>query len=67
VIDADHLDGDLAVGDGLNLQRMQSAELPDLIEGQRCILDEPDRRRLGHQGLHALFSSIRRGYVETGQ
>ena len=32
--------GDVAIGDALHLQRMQFAEIGDLIEGQRGVLDE---------------------------
>jgi hypothetical protein len=40
---------DLAVGDTLHFQGMQFAEIGDLIERQRGVLDKPDRRRLWHQ------------------
>ena len=38
-----------AVGDRLHLERMQPAELRDLVEGQRGVVDQPDGGRLGHQ------------------
>ena len=49
---------DLAVGDALHLERMQFAEIGDLIEGQRGVLDEPNGRRLRHQRgvAHRKFS-----------
>ena len=39
----------LAVGDRLHLERMQPAELRDLLEGERGVVDQPDGGRLGHQ------------------
>src|SRR3712207_7346799 len=43
-----------AIGDALHLQRVQAAEVGDLIEREARILDQPDGRRLGHQGfVHA--------------
>ena len=39
----------LAVGDSLDLERVQFAELGDLVEAQRGVLDQPYRRSLGHQ------------------
>ena len=44
-----HLIGHFAVGDGLNLERMQAAEIGDLLEGERGVLDQPYGGRLGHQ------------------
>ena len=44
-----HLVGHLAVGDGLDLERMQPAEIGDLLEGKRGVLDQPNSGRLGHQ------------------
>ena len=38
-----------AVGNGLHLERMQRAELRDLVEGKRRVVDQPDGGRLGHQ------------------
>jgi hypothetical protein len=38
-----------AVRDRLHLKRVQLAELGDLVEGQRRVVDEPDGGRLGHQ------------------
>ena len=38
-----------AVGDPFDLERVQFAELGDLIEGQRGVLDQPDGGRLRHQ------------------
>ncbi len=41
---------DSHVGDRLHLERMQSrAELRDLLEGKRGVVDQPDRGRLRHQ------------------
>ena len=42
--------GGLAVGDRLHLERVQPAEVGDLLEGQRGVVDQPDGGRLGHQG-----------------
>ena len=39
------------VGDRLHLEDMQPAEFGDLLEGERCILDQPGGGRMGHQGL----------------
>ena len=38
-----------AVGDPFDFKRMQFAELCNLIEGQRGVLDKPDGGRLRHQ------------------
>ena len=40
---------DFAVGDRLHLERVELAEIGDLLEGQRGVLDQPDGGRLGHQ------------------
>ena len=40
---------DLAVGDAFDLQRMEFAELGDLVEGQRRVLDQPYSGGLRHQ------------------
>jgi len=37
-----------AVGDRLDLERMQAGEGRDLIERERRVLDQPDGGRLGH-------------------
>src|SRR5215208_2386261 len=39
----------VAVGDRFHLQRVQVAELGDLVERQSGVLNEPDRGSLGHQ------------------
>src|SRR4029078_4226887 len=39
------------VGDRLDFEDVQPAEFRDLLEGQRCILDQPGGGRMGHQGL----------------
>jgi hypothetical protein len=38
-IEADHANRDLAIGDALDLEGMQAAELGDLIEGQGGVLN----------------------------
>ena len=38
-----------AIGNAAHLERVQLAELGDLLEGQRGVLDQPDRSGLGHQ------------------
>ena len=43
--------GGVAVGDRLHFERMQVAQLRDLVEGQRRIVDEPHGGRFRHQGL----------------
>src|SRR5579872_26154 len=48
-IEALHLHRDLAVGDRLHLEGMEAAELADLVEGERGVLDEPHGRGLRHQ------------------
>src|ERR1700730_10322406 len=40
--------GDFTVRDTLYLKRMKLAKIGDLLEGERCILDEPNRGGLGH-------------------
>ena len=49
-IEALHLVRHLAVRYGLNLERMQFAEIGNLLEGQRGVFDQPHGGRLGHQG-----------------
>ena len=39
----------VAVGDRLHFERVQLAEIGDLVERQRGVLDEPDGGRLRHQ------------------
>ena len=39
------------VGDRLDLEDMQAAELGDLLEGERAVVDQPGGGRVGHQGL----------------
>lgn len=41
--------GNFAVRDAAHLERVQLAELGDLLERQRGVLDQPDRGGLGHQ------------------
>ena len=41
--------GDVAVGDALHFEHVQAAELGDLLEGERGVVDQPDGGRLGHQ------------------
>ena len=48
-IPLDALRGFAVCGDRLHLERMQAAELRDLLEGKRRVVKQPDRRRLGHQ------------------
>src|SRR5580658_1514373 len=48
-IEALHHGRDLAVGDRLNFERMQTAKAGDLLEGQRSMLDQPHCGGLGHQ------------------
>src|SRR5690606_3184449 len=40
----------VAVSDAFDLEQMHPAELGDLLEGKRRVLDEPHRGRFGHQG-----------------
>ena len=58
----DDADRDLAVGDALDLQAVQAAELRDLIESQAGILDQPDSGGLRHQrtshSKSLVFSSL---------
>jgi hypothetical protein len=42
---------DLAIGDALDLERMQAAEIGDLVEGQPGIVDQPNRRGFRHERL----------------
>ena len=41
--------GDFTIGDGLNLQRVQAAEIGDLLETEGGIFDKPNGSRLGHK------------------
>ena len=40
----------VAVGNRLHLERVQLAEIRDLVERQRGVLDQPNGGRFGHQG-----------------
>ena len=40
---------DLAIGDALDLERMQFAEFRDLVESQRRVLHQPDSGGLRHE------------------
>ena len=44
-----HLVRHFAVGDGLDLQRMQLAKIGYLVKGERSVFDQPYGGRLGHQ------------------
>jgi hypothetical protein len=46
-----------AVGDAAHFQRVQAAEIGDLLEGQRGVVHEPDGGRLRHQDVsgHNVF------------
>jgi hypothetical protein len=37
----------LAVGDALDLERVQAGEVGDLLEGERGVVDQPDGGGLG--------------------
>jgi hypothetical protein len=50
--------GRFAVGDGADLERVQLAELRDLVEGQGGVVDEPDGGRLRHQKRFRHFKHI---------
>ena len=52
----------VAVGNRLHLERVQLAEIGDLVEGQASVLDQPDGGRLGHQRCvsHSEISSVLR-------
>lgn len=52
---ADNAGRHVAVGDGLDLERMQTAKRRDLIKGQGRVLDQPYGGRFGHERLrHAI-------------
>ena len=48
----------LAVGDALDLERMQFAEFRNLVEGQGGVLDQPDGGRFRHQRRVAHFGLL---------
>src|SRR5690606_30700294 len=51
---------DLAVRDALDLERMQAAELGDLLEGETGIVHQPDGSGLGHQrSIHHELLALR--------
>ena len=50
-IRAADIPGNLAVGDTLHFKRMEPAEIGDLLEGQRRVVDQPDSGRLRHQNV----------------
>jgi hypothetical protein len=43
-----HALGDLAIGDPLHLELVQAAEIGDLLEGKRRVVDEPNGGGLRH-------------------
>src|ERR1700751_3513863 len=63
-----HLVRPFAIGDGLDLQRMQLAKIRNLVKGERGVFDQPYGGRLGHQRSgHAEFqcNGVRTGQVST--
>src|SRR5262249_57713248 len=55
--------GGVAMGNGFDLQGVQFAELGDLVERQRGVVQKPDSSRLRHQwccGRHGKISSTLR-------
>ena len=47
---------DVAIGDALHLELVHPAEIRDLLEAERGVVDQPDGGRLGHQRLvHGLL------------
>ena len=40
---------DFAIGDPFHFKRVKFAEIGDLIEGERCVFDQPHRGGLGHK------------------
>jgi hypothetical protein len=57
----------LAVGDAAHLQRVQAAEVGDLLEGERGVVDQPDGGRLGHQDIgHGPSQKQRRPALRPG-
>jgi hypothetical protein len=59
-IEALHLHRHLAIGDGLDFERMKATKLADLVEGERGVLDQPDGRGFGHKRQRHYSSSIAR-------
>ena len=60
-----HLVRHFAIGDGLDFQRMQFAEIGNLVKGERGVFDQPHGGRLGHQRSgHAEFrcNGVRTGF-----
>ncbi|MNR28361.1 hypothetical protein D3C85_1456830 [compost metagenome] len=43
--------GHVAVGDAAHFQRVQAAEVGDLLERKRGVVHQPDRGGLGHQDV----------------
>ena len=55
-VDAADVARHVAVGDAAHFQRVQAAEVGDLVKGQGGVVDEPDRSGLGHQNVaHGAF------------
>ena len=50
-VDTDNTHVNFFVGDGLNLQRVETAEVSDLLKCECSIFDEPYGSRLGHKQL----------------
>ena len=55
-VDAAHVLGHIAVGNALHLEMMQAAEFRDLREGQRGVVEQPDRGGAGHQNVGHRYS-----------
>src|SRR5262249_41944183 len=48
-VETDDADRNFTVGNALDLERVHTAERRDLLEGERRVFDQPDRRCLGHE------------------
>jgi hypothetical protein len=48
-VHAAHVLGDFAIGDAFDFERMEFAELGDLLECERGVVDQPDGCRLRHE------------------
>ena len=55
---ADDADRHFFIGDALHLEAVQFAKIADLLEGERRVVDQPNGRRLGHQGFRHTSSGI---------
>jgi hypothetical protein len=61
-----HTGGHVAIRDALHFQLMQAAEIADLLEADRGVVDEPDRGGLCHDRFVHVGRLLATGCTRTG-